>query len=149
VAGDFEGSWYGNDTVWRTILDINRILFYADRAGKICDKPQRNVLYVVDGVVAGEGEGPLEPTDRHLGLLAAGENPVALDLVVAKIAGFDFKRIPLLSNATGDSSLWDPELKIDDIPVVLDGEKKLPLRDLPWNLHLKPSKGWLGHIERV
>ena len=149
AAGDIEGSWYGNDTVWRTILDINRILFYADRAGKICDTHQRKVLYVVDGVVAGEREGPLEPTNRHFGLLAAGDNPVALDLVVAKLVGFDSSKIPLLSKATGDSLLWDPEVKIDDIPVVLDGEKKLPLKDLPWNFHLKPSKGWLGHIERV
>lgn len=25
------GSWYGNDTIWRTIVDINRIVKYADK----------------------------------------------------------------------------------------------------------------------
>ena len=25
------GSWHGNDTLWRTILDLNRTLFYFDR----------------------------------------------------------------------------------------------------------------------
>ena len=28
-----EGSWEGNDTIWRTVLDLNQILFYADRDG--------------------------------------------------------------------------------------------------------------------
>jgi hypothetical protein len=149
IADDFEGSWFGNDTVWRTILDINRILFYADKEGKICDKPQRKILYVVDGIVGGEGEGPLEPVNRHLGLVAVGENPVTLDLVIAKIVGFDHNKIPTLHRATGDPFLWDPGITIDNITVKLDREKDLPLRDLNCNLHLKPSKGWIRHIERV
>ena len=28
-----EGSWEGNDTIWRTVLDLNQMLFYADRDG--------------------------------------------------------------------------------------------------------------------
>ncbi len=34
-----DGSWEGNQTLWRTILDLNRILFFADREGKIRDTP--------------------------------------------------------------------------------------------------------------
>ena len=26
-----DGSWQGNRTLWRTILDLNRILFFVDR----------------------------------------------------------------------------------------------------------------------
>ncbi len=26
-----DGSWQGNDTLWRTVLDLNRILFFADQ----------------------------------------------------------------------------------------------------------------------
>jgi uncharacterized protein (DUF362 family) len=29
----FKGAWYGNDTIWRTILDINRIVLYANKKG--------------------------------------------------------------------------------------------------------------------
>ena len=32
----FEGSWYGNDTLWRTIVDINCLVRYADSEGKLC-----------------------------------------------------------------------------------------------------------------
>ena len=27
------GNWYGNDTIWRTVLDLNKILFYANSDG--------------------------------------------------------------------------------------------------------------------
>ena len=30
-----EGSWYGNDTISKTIVDLNRIAIYADKTGKI------------------------------------------------------------------------------------------------------------------
>ena len=42
----FEGSWWGNDTLWRTALDLNRILFYADKEGQIQEQPQRGVSFV-------------------------------------------------------------------------------------------------------
>jgi uncharacterized protein (DUF362 family) len=57
-----DGSWEGNDTLWRTILDLNRILFFADREGRLRGEPQRRYLAIVDGIVAGEGEGPLGAT---------------------------------------------------------------------------------------
>lgn len=113
VENDFEGSWYGNTTVWRTILDINQILFYSDKEGNICDRKQRKLLYVVDGVIAGEGEGPLEPTDRKLGLIAAGENPLTIDLVIAKLIGFDYKKIPSLFQAVDKSFLWEPGNRVN------------------------------------
>src|SRR5262249_5093705 len=48
-----DGSWEGNDTLWRTILDLNRILFFADRDGRLSGEPQRRLLALVDGIVAG------------------------------------------------------------------------------------------------
>src|SRR5262249_53593442 len=30
-----DGSWEGNQTLWKTILDLNRILFFADREGRM------------------------------------------------------------------------------------------------------------------
>ena len=74
-----EGSWFGNDTLWRTILDLNRIARYADRDGRIKSSPQRRIFCMVDAVTAGEGEGPLEPSDRHCGAVLAGMNPLAVD----------------------------------------------------------------------
>ncbi len=147
IENDFEGSWYGNDTLWRTILDINRILFYTDKRGEIRKDQQRKLLYIIDGIIAGEREGPLEPTNRHLGLMAAGQNPLAIDLVISKVIGFDYRRIPSLLQATNSSFLWKSKHNIGDIPVRLNREKACLLKDLNLNLHLEPSSGWKGHIE--
>lgn len=52
--GEMEGSWYGNDTLWRTIIDLNNIVFFGDKEGVMHDTPQRKYLIVVDGIVSGE-----------------------------------------------------------------------------------------------
>jgi len=36
-----DGNWYGNDTIWRTILDLNKVLAYTDKNGVLRDRPQR------------------------------------------------------------------------------------------------------------
>lgn len=53
-----EGSWWGNNTIWKTILDINQIILYADKQGKIQNNIQRKVITIGDMVIAGEGKGP-------------------------------------------------------------------------------------------
>lgn len=146
IENDFEGSWYGNDTVWRTILDINRILLFADQNRTIHQQPQRKTLFLVDGIIAGEGEGPLEPRSRHLGLMAAGENPLAVDLAIARIIGFDFKKIPSLFQAVNSLFLWDQRNKVDDLLVCYNNDLAC-LSEIDLNLHLEPSAGWKGHIE--
>ena len=70
-----DGSWEGNRTLWRTILDLNRILFFADREGRIRDTPQRRYLTLVDGIVAGEGEGPLGATPSRPASSSAASIP--------------------------------------------------------------------------
>ncbi|WP_050436296.1 DUF362 domain-containing protein [Chondromyces crocatus] len=84
-----DGSWEGNRTLWRTILDLNRILLFADRAGKLRDAPQRRYLSIVDGVVAGEGEGPLGATPVEAGLLVGGTHPALVDAVATRCMGLD------------------------------------------------------------
>lgn len=37
----WDGSWYGNQTISKTITDLNKILFYADKEGKLKDTIQR------------------------------------------------------------------------------------------------------------
>ena len=54
------GSWCGNDTIWRTVVDLNRILLWFDGDGKPRKVPRR-YLTIVDGIIAGEeayGTGP-------------------------------------------------------------------------------------------
>ena len=82
------GNWYGNDTAWRMVLDLNRLLFYADADGCLHDSPVRRFFSVVDGIVAGEGNGPLDPVPKPLGVVLTGLNPVAVDLACARLMGF-------------------------------------------------------------
>ncbi len=96
-----DGSWEGNNTLWRTILDLNRILFFASRDGVLRGEPQRRYLTLVDGIVAGEGEGPLGATPVHAGLLVGGFDPSLVDAICAEAMGFDPARIPLIREALG------------------------------------------------
>ena len=92
---DLEGSWSGNDTIWRTCLDLNRILLYGRADGTLADTPQRKVIHIVDAVVAGHGDGPLAPQPLALGLLLAGSNAAAVDWAGAHLLGYDPSKISI------------------------------------------------------
>ena len=57
------------------------------------------VISIVDAVVGMEGNGPTAGTPRHIGAIAAAENPHALDLVCAKIIGISPENVPTLQAA--------------------------------------------------
>ena len=96
-----EGAWSGNDTVWRTCLDLNRILHYGRPDGTLAEMAQRRVLHVVDAMVAGQGDGPLAPEPLNLELLLGGGNPAAVDWVGAHLLGYDPRRVALAREAFG------------------------------------------------
>lgn len=96
-----EGSWSGNDTVWRTGLDLNRVLLYGRSDGSLGDVPQRRVIHLVDAVVAGQGDGPLSPKPLRMGLIFAGNNAAAMDWVGAHLLGYEPQRIPIARESFG------------------------------------------------
>jgi len=93
------GSWSGNDTLWRTILDLNTIVRRADSEGRILGVVKRKFFFIVDGIIAGEGDGPLQNIAKPLGLVAASESSAALDWHLARLMGFDPERIPHVREA--------------------------------------------------
>lgn len=97
-----EGSWSGNDTIWRTCLDLNRILLYGRVDGTLADEPQRQVFHVVDAITAGHGDGPLSPQPLPLGFLLASSSAVAMDWVAAQLLGYDPTRIQIAREAFGN-----------------------------------------------
>jgi len=94
-----EGSWSGNDTVWRMTLDLNRILVYGRADGILADTPQRRVIHIVDGVVAGQGDGPLSPQPLPLGMILGGTNAAAMDWVGALLLGYDPMKVSVVREA--------------------------------------------------
>lgn len=146
------GNWHGNETLWRMIVDLNRILIYANKNGEICDTPQRKLFMLVDGIWAGEGNGPLEPDLKKCGIVACGMNPLAVDLVLTEIMGFDINKIPLfrnlLKNEDVKSSIFN--LGIKDINVQSNNDN---YRNILNSLQIvskqfKPADGWVGYVER-
>lgn len=71
-------------------------------------------LFIVDAVVAMEGNGPASPDLRHLGLILASDNAVALDAVIARIMGLDPARLRFLQKAK-EEGLGDYEEKAIEI----------------------------------
>lgn len=90
------GSWYGNDTIWRTICDLNYIVQYADKNGVLKNDPQRVILHFGDMIIAGEGNGPVSSVPKKLGIMLLSEDGSAFDATVCKIMGFDNQKIPAL-----------------------------------------------------
>ncbi len=93
------GSWSGNDTVWRMCLDLNRILLYGNADATMTNRVQRQVIHIVDAVIAGQGNGPLSPDPLTMGLVMAGQNAAATDLVGARLLAYNPLRIPLVRGA--------------------------------------------------
>jgi uncharacterized protein (DUF362 family) len=143
------GNWHGNDTTWRMVHDLNRILMYADSQGRWHNQPVRRFFSVVDGIVAGEGNGPMDPTAKAAGIVLAGFNPVAVDLVCARLMGFDFRKLPLLHRA------FDPHAR----PLADFAIEQVKLRSKDTHIHrplsqitgpvfaFQPHFGWRGHVE--
>ncbi len=96
-----EGSWSGNDTIWRTGLDLNRVLIYGETDGSMSSSARRRVVHLADAIVAGQGDGPLSPQPLSLGLLFAGNNAACVDWFGAQLLGYDPRLLPIVREAFG------------------------------------------------
>ena len=123
------GNWYGNDTCWRMVWDLNKAFFTAAKA--------RRYLTVVDGVVAGEGDGPLDPDRKECGWLALSEDPQALDAALAGFMGFDRRALRFLERPLEDEAVSF------EVVFVSEEAKEQILNTPPFEPHF----GWKGHIE--
>ncbi len=133
-----EGSWYGNDTIWRTVLDLNRAALYA-RADGTFGTTRRRWMTIVDAIVTGENEGPLRPDPVYSGVILAGFDQALVDLACARMIGFDPDRIPSVREAFKVGEWPITDFTPDDLEVI---------PELP-STPLRPSLGWLGHVERT
>ncbi len=143
------GNWYGNDTCWRMSLDLNRILVYADADGNLHDQPVRRFFSLVDGIVGGEGNGPLDPTARAAGLILAGFNPVAVDLACARLMGFDHLKIPILHRALAEHPFPLTSFAFAEVSAHSNNSefgRALAAFAGP-TFQFAPHFGWRGHIE--
>ena len=65
----------------------------------------RHHFAIVDGIVGMEGNGPIQGTAKHVGVLVAGGDPVAVDATCCRIMGIDPMRIRYLQLAARTRSI--------------------------------------------
>jgi uncharacterized protein (DUF362 family) len=141
------GAWFGNETLWRMIYDLNLVIQCADREGRLQSTPQRHYYCLVDGLISGEGNGPLQPLPRETDWLLFGNDPFAMDVALAHFMGFDSLKIPALAH---QHEYLGPEWGKTDFATLeteMDG-RKMRLADSGINLKFIPPPGWRNHIER-
>lgn len=144
------GNWYGNDTAWRMVPDLMKIIYFADAMGKMHKTPQRRLFSVVDGIIGGENKGPLVPDPKPAGVLVGGENLLAVDIVATRLMGFDPLKLKQFNYfLSHENNYYFGFKKIDEIEVVSNNEKFINcLRDTKNKYFgFKPYPGWVGHIE--
>ncbi|MBI4868477.1 MAG: DUF362 domain-containing protein [Candidatus Wallbacteria bacterium] len=138
AEASYGGSWSHNETIWRTTLDLNHVL-YAGAEGA------RKVIHIVDGIVAGESEGPLSPEPKRAGLLVAGENPAYVDAVLARLMGYNVSRIPTVYQAIYHrrSRFAGPFLEDFVVDLATKGgpSRRLPFEELP-DLRFRKPRFW-------
>lgn len=140
------GCWQGNDTIWRMILDLNKIFFYADPEGRLPSEGRKrdvHLISVVDAVIAGQGDGPLNPRTCPLGLVLCGDDPVVVDAVCARSMGFDTSLIPTLSRAWEVQTLPLTAQRPEDVRVLTEeGIYDLSGLKNVCKTRVTPARGW-------
>ena len=147
-GGDLEGKWYGNDTTWRMVLDLNRVLIYGRVDGTLAPMPQRRIFSLTDAIVAGQRNGPLAPEEISLGAVTFAENSAFADLVHAELMRFDWRRIALVREAFAPMDYPLVNASPDTVAVHCE-DKVLSLAEAgrAYGRAFRPPDGWVGHIE--
>ncbi len=144
--GSVEGMWHGNDTCWRMVGDLNRILRYGCADGSMAARPQRMMYALTDAVVCGEGEGPLAPEPVFCGAVTFAGNPLAADLVHAALLRLDPRKVPLLRGLQ-DSHPWPLHTERPATFRVESDVMTLEQIGEVYGINARPPRGWIGHCE--
>jgi hypothetical protein len=104
-------------------LDLARIAHYADATGTMWDEPRRRHLSFIDGIVAGEGEGPLSPRAVDAGVIAFSDNVAWGDHVAARLMGFEPDTIPIVRESRREARWGLVPLPAVAPDVVLNGQR--------------------------
>jgi len=142
------GNWYFNDTIWRVLIDLNRILLYADKDGTIHPEQKRKYFSIIDGIVGGEQEGPIRPKPKQCGVLLGGFDPFLVDIAATTLMGFDYNKMPQYKNIHTLDKYKISDFTEQDIEVITNAnEFEGILRDKNNRyFDFKPPMGWSGHL---
>ena len=133
--------WYGNDTTWRMVLDLNKIAMYGKADGTIAKNPQRLIYSLCDGIIGGQGNGPLQPEPLGLGILSLTNHSGLNDLIMGLLMGFQIEKIPLLNSVKDKLDLKNT--------TILWNNQKINLSNIELNsIHTEPPPGWAQFLKK-
>jgi len=138
-----KGDWWGNDTTWRSAVDLCKVILYSDNDGVMQQTPQRRYFSIIDGILGGDAEGPLTPDPVESGVMIAGEDPLNVDIFATGVMGLDWHKTKML---TGAAALKKYRLSVSEPGeyevIAGDGlDLSAPL------FHFRPAAGWKDHLE--
>lgn len=139
-----EGNWYGNDTIWRTVVNLNRIVRYASKVGVLEQTLQRSIFNICDMIISGEKEGPMLPSPKPMGIIMMGESGAALDCVICRIVGFDAAKVKYICPMMEMDQIHENDIRIVDAAENVYSVSEFRADSKRFWV---PSKGWEGHIE--
>jgi uncharacterized protein (DUF362 family) len=132
-------AWYGNDTTWRMVMDLNKIVQYGTAAGEISEFKQRKLFSLGDGIIGGQGDGPLRPVPLPMGILTFTDNSGLHDLGIGKLMRFNKEKIPLLKTAA-------EQIKSAEINIFVNGISST-LNDLTGHsIETLSPPGWVDYL---
>jgi uncharacterized protein (DUF362 family) len=138
---DYGGSWSGNETIWRMILDLNRIFLFADAQGNMMTEKKRKSFYLVDGFISG--------------IVAAGFNAAMVDKAILELAGIDANKIPLYREAFLNKNIWlhdnlNLQIKLNSNYIDLKNIKPITILHEPkyWNYSKNNSINGMEQIKK-
>ncbi|MFZ4400952.1 MAG: DUF362 domain-containing protein [Bacteroidales bacterium] len=134
--------WYGNDTTWRMVMDLNKVAVFGKKDGSISELPQRVLFSLCDGVIGGQGDGPLKPTPLALGVISFTNNSAMNDICMGTFMGFDLQKIPLLKTALQIISK-------KNISITLNGEDSSLKNIENLSIQTLPPPGWVDYLTKA
>ena len=133
--------WYGNDTTWRMVMDLNKIVNFGKLDGKISKTPQRILYSLCDGIVGGQGDGPLKPDPLNLGVVCFSNDSARTDLSMATLMGMNVNKIPLLNAAKSFMNA--------DKTIITYNEQETTLEELKKDaVSAIPPPGWVDYLKK-
>lgn len=89
---------YENDILWRSLCDLNKLIRYTDKNGKMQPSFQRRYAVVVDAIIGTDRGGPVSPSTVETNAIVAGFDPVAVDAACLRLMNWNYQQIRLVNN---------------------------------------------------
>ena len=132
--------WYGNDTTWRMVLDLNNIIIFGKSNGTLSTEPQRKLFSLGDGIIGGQGDGPLHPIPLPLGVITFTDDSALHDLVIGLLMRFDISKISLLK-AISENMIYDQS------KIFINGREADYSMLSNLGIDTLPPPGWVNYLK--